>query len=233
MTSTEVLALLAKHRDPRGEANWKKLGDRTGGLTSFGIGLTRLRAIAKQVGRDHALALELWSEPNHDAKVIGLLIDDPKQLTRDQVERQVEGAAPGMLGHVLSSCDATLPKSPLAFEIAKGWMASKDPLRRSCGYGLVYELAKDRKDARLTDEFFLGCIETIGRTIAKEDNRVRVGMGGALLSIGKRNKTLNAAAITVAKAIGPIHFSDGDRQCEPMDVLKHLTSDYLRSRLGL
>jgi hypothetical protein len=112
-------------------------------------------------------------------------------------------------------------------------MASKDPVRRSCGYGLVYELAKDNKDKRLTDEFFLGCVEKIGNTIAKEENGVRVGMGGALMSIGKRNKKLNAAAIKVAKAIGPIHFSDGDKKCEPMNVLKHLTSDYLRNKLGI
>jgi 3-methyladenine DNA glycosylase AlkD len=232
MTKTEVLDLLKKNRDARGEANWKDLGDRTGGLTSYGIGLTRLRALAKQVGRDHDLALKLWNEPNHEAKIIALLIDEPGKLTRDQVERQVDGAGPGMLSHVLSSCGATLPKSPIAFEIAKGWMASKDSVRRGCGYGLVYELAKDKKDERLTDEFFRGCVETIARTIVKEENRVRVGMGGALISIGKRNKKLNAAAIKVAKAIGPIHFRDGDRKCEPMDVLKHLTTDALRDKLG-
>jgi 3-methyladenine DNA glycosylase AlkD len=233
MTKTEVLALLKQNRDARGEAHWKKMGDRTGGLPSFGIGLTRLRAIAKQVGRDRDLALTLWNERHYDAKVIGLLIDDPKQLTRDQVERQVDGAQSGQLSYVLSSCGATLPKSPIAFEIARDWMASKDPVRRSCGYGLVYELAKDQKDKRLTDEFFLGCVETIGKTIAKEENSVRVGMGGALMSIGKRNKTLNTAAVKVARAIGPIHFSDGDRKCDPMDVLKHLTSDYLRDKLGV
>ncbi len=233
MTKAEVLDLLEANRDARGEANWKAMGDRTGGLASFGIGLSRLRAIAKQVGRDHDLALTLWNERNHDTKIIGLLIDDPKQLTRDQVEQQVDEAQPGLLGHVLSSCDATLPKSPIAFETAKTWIGSADPVRRSCGYGLVYELAKDKKDKRLTDEFFLGCVEAIGKTIAKEENRVRIGMGGALMSIGKRNKALNAAAIKVAKAIGPIHFSNGDKKCEPMDVLKHLTSDYLRNKLGL
>ena len=232
MTKTEVLDLLKENRDARGEANWKAQSDRAGGLTSFGIGLTKLRAIAKQVGRDHDLALKLWNDRNHDARVIGLLIDDPKKLTRDQVEEQVDGAGPGMLSHVLSSCDATLPKSAIAFEIAKDWMASKDPVRRSCGYGLVYELAKDQKDTRLTDEFFLGCVETIGKTIAKEESRVRVAMGAALMGIGKRSKKLNAAAIKVAKAIGPIDFSDGDKKCEPMDVLKHLTSDYLRKKLG-
>ena len=93
------------------------------------------------------------------------------------------------------------------------------------------DVAKDKKDTRLTDEFFLGCVETIGNRIAKEENRVRVGMGGALLGIGKRNKTLNAAAIKFAKAIGPIHFSDGDRKCEPMDVLQHLTSEAWRNKL--
>lgn len=232
MTKAEVLALLKENRDARGEANWKGMDGRTGGLTSFGIGLTRLRAIAKQVGRDHDLALELWNERNHDARIVSLLIDDPRQLTRDQVEEQVDGAAPGMLSHVLSSCGATLPRSPIAFEIAKDWMASQDPVRRSCGYGLVYELAKDKKDTRLTDEFFLGCVEKIGKTITKEENRVRVGMGGALMSIGKRNRKLNAAAIKVARAIGPIHFSDGDRKCEPMDVLKHLTSADLRNKFG-
>lgn len=232
MTKSDVLDLLEKNRDARGEAHWQKMGDRTGGLTSFGIGVTKLRAMAKKIGRDHDLAVRLWNEPNHEAKIIGLLIDDPKRLTRDQVEKQADGAGPGMLSHVLSSCGATLPMSPIAFDIASDWMTSKDPVRRSCGYGLVYELAKDKKDKRLTDEFFLGCIDRIGRTIAKEENRVRVGMGGALMSIGKRNKKLNAAAVKAARAIGPIDFSEDGRKCEPMDVLKHLTSDYLRNKLG-
>ena len=48
---------------------------------------------------------------------------------------------------------------------------------------------------------------------------MRVGMGGAPMSIGKRNKKLNAVAIKLAKAIGPIHFSDGDKKCEPMPRL--------------
>ena len=50
------------------------------------------------------------------------------------------------------------------------------------------------------------------------------------MGIGKRNKKLNAAAIKLPRPIGPIHYSDGEKKCEPMDVLKHLTSDYLRNR---
>ena len=100
MTKTQVLALLKENRNERGIANWKKLGTKTGKLKSFGIGLTQLRKLAKQIGRDHKLAWELWKSENYDVKVIGLLIDDPKQLSRTQAEEQVEELHGGMFPHI-------------------------------------------------------------------------------------------------------------------------------------
>ena len=50
-------------------------------------------------------------------------------------------------------------------------------------------------------------------------------MATALMGIGKRNKSLNAADLEVVVKIGPIDF-DPDRPCGPFDVTKHLTSDY-------
>ena len=55
-------------------------------------------------------------------------------------------------------------------------------------------------------------------------------MASALMGIGKRNKQLNAAALKVAKGIGPIRPGD---TCDPMDVAKHLTSDWLKGKLGV
>ena len=50
--------------------------------------------------------------------------------------------------------------------------------------------------------------------------------------IGKRNKKRNKAAVRAAKAIGPVDNDYGDdSSCEPFDVLKHLTSDYLKKKL--
>jgi len=42
---------------------------------------------------------------------------------------------------------------------------------------------------------------------------------------------LNQAAIPVAKKIGPIDF-DKSGKCDPLDVTKHLTSDYIKSKFG-
>ena len=41
-----------------------------------------------------------------------------------------------------------------------------------------------------------------------------------------------SAALEVALNIGPIDF-DPDGGCDPMDVARHLTSDYLRNKLGI
>ena len=231
MTKAEVMTLLEENRNERGEVNWEKLGDRRGGLKSFGIGLTQLRKLSKQVGRDPRLAGQLWKTKNHDAKVVGLLIDDPKQLTREQVEAQVEEVGAGMLAHVFSSCDATLPKASFAFDLATEWMDSQDPLRRQCGYGVIYELSKKPKHPGMTDEFCLTCLERIDREILDEVASVRGSMSAALMGIGKRNRKLNRAAIKIAKRIGPVSWDD-DTNCEPFDVLKHLTSDYIREKLG-
>ena len=58
-------------------------------------------------------------------------------------------------------------------------------------------------------------------------------MLGALFGIGKRNKKLNKAAIRAARAIGPVDIDYGkDNSCEPIDVLKHLTSDYLKKKFA-
>ena len=52
------------------------------------------------------------------------------------------------------------------------------------------------------------------------------------MGMGKRSKKTNAAALKVARKIGPIDF-DPDGRCDPMDVSKHLTSDYVTKKLGI
>ena len=233
MTRTDVLALLEANRNERGIQHWNKTIIETGGLQSFGIGLTQLRKIARKIGKDHGLAEQLWDTDNHDARIIGLLIDDPKQLTREQAEKQVEGVGPGMLAHVFSSCDATLAKAPFAFELARDWIRSNDTLRRRCGFGLIYELSKKTKLKQLTDEFFTDCIRLIRENFNQVTVPEKMSMGTALMGIGKRNKFLNTEALELARIISPIDFNEGNGKCEPFDIVKHLTSQHLKDKLGI
>lgn len=229
MTKTEVMALLKENQNARGIEHWKRMGSKA--LKSFGIGLTQLRKLAKKVGRDHKLALQLSRSDVYDARVIGMLIDEPKKMTREQAEAQVEELHHGMLSYVYCSCDAPLAKTPFVRELAVEWMDSKDDKRRRCGYQLLYELGKNTKDKALTDVFFTKYIERIQKNIHREENWVRDAMNMSLLSIGKRNAKLNKVAIKAAKAIGPVEVDYGDNSCEVPDVVRHLTSDWLQKKL--
>ena len=233
MKKTQVLKLLRENRNERGIANWKKLGPKkTSNLKSYGIGLTQLRKLAKEIGRDHSLAQLLWKSDIYDVKVIGLLIDDPKQISRAQAEKQVEELNAGMLAHVFASCGAPLAKAPLAFELACDWIESSDAMRRRCGYTLIYELSK-RNIKAMDEAYFMDTIAEIQDKIDDETKWVKAAMAGALMGIGKRNKRLNKAAVAAATEIGPIDIDYGpDNNCEPLDVLKHLTSDYLKQKFA-
>ena len=221
MTETQVLTLLEKNKNDRGIEHWKRL---TGGKKgrSFGIGLTQLRKLAKKVGRDHDLAAKLWKSDVVDAKIVSLLIDEPARMTRAQVEKQVDGMS-WMLAHVFCSCDATLTRTPFMRELAVAWADSKDDTRRQCGYLLIAELAKDKKDPALDDAFFEPYVERIAKTIRKEENLVRDAMNMVIFAAGGRSAKLNKKAIAAAKAYWPIQVSYGGEACEPLDVLKHLT----------
>jgi len=229
MTKTQVIALLRKNKDDRGQASWKKLGQP---LKSFGIGLTQLRKLAKQIGRDHDLALDLWTNEYYDARVIGALIDEPKKMTREQAEAQIDDVHLGMLAHVYCSCDAALAKAEIATELAVDWAESKDDVRRRCGYLLFYELSKNKKNPALNDTFFRKYVDRIQESIHDEENWVRDAMNTALLGIGKRSLALNKAVIRAAKKIGPVEVDYGDNSCKAPDILQHMTSPALQKRLG-
>ena len=228
MTRSDVLAYLKKNQDARGIAHWKER-DRT--LKSYGGGLTKLRTFAKQIGRDSALARKLWKSKVYEMRILSLLIDDPKVMTMAQVESQVDELAGGHLAHVFSSCGAPLAKTPFVVELADKWIKSRETVRKGCGYGLLYEIAKDKRKTAPNEDHFLAHVERVDRHYAKQSIPVLMSMATALMGIGKRTKKLNKAALKVAKTIGPIDFDPG--RCDPYDVAKHLTSPYAKQKLDL
>jgi len=116
-------------------------------------------------------------------------------------------------------------------ELAGDWVKSKDDVRRRCCYLLLYELSKDKRKKQLDDAFFLHHVNNIQRLIHDQGYRVAQCMQTALLGIGKRNKQLNTATIEAVKAIGPVASNPNDH-CEPTNILKHLTSDYLKKKFA-
>src|SRR5689334_15203285 len=54
-----------------------------------GVSKPKLDILARCIGKDHKLALELWDSGVHDAKILAGMIDDPKLVTAAQMNRWV------------------------------------------------------------------------------------------------------------------------------------------------
>ena len=66
MNKPEVLCLLKENENEKGIKNWNEMEFDKCQYESFGIGLTVLRKLAKQIGKDHVLAQELWNSNIYD-----------------------------------------------------------------------------------------------------------------------------------------------------------------------
>jgi hypothetical protein len=75
-------------------------------------------------------------------------------------------------------------------------------------------------------EYFLTHIKIIDKTHQKQPTITPMSMATALMGIGKRNRSLNVAALKAALSVGPIDFDPG-RRCGPLDVAMHLTSSVI------
>jgi len=53
---------------------------------TYGVKVPHLRAIAKDYRKNHNLALALWKINNRETRILATMIDDPKQLSENQIE---------------------------------------------------------------------------------------------------------------------------------------------------
>ena len=93
--------LLEWHRDERGVTHWEKNNFTNGKWSSFGIGLTKLKSLARQLGRpDSTFAAQLRGEPVWECRILAILLEDPSTITKEQATEQVDSLFHWMLSHV-------------------------------------------------------------------------------------------------------------------------------------
>src|SRR5688572_5440456 len=83
-TLKEVLRQLAALEEPKLRAANELRGD------DHGVNLTQLRTLAKQLGAQHELSLQLWATGSTTARLLATLICKPKLLSAAALDAMVE-----------------------------------------------------------------------------------------------------------------------------------------------
>ena len=161
---------------------------------AYGVPMGKIKELARELGRDHARALELWETGNREARLLAALTADPKAMTRAQMDRW---ASQFDSWDVCDGCAIHLfRKSPFAWEQAWKWARKKPEFVRRAGFAMIATLAVH--DKRAPDETFLEVLPLIEAAATDERNFVKKAVNWSLRQIGKRNPELRVAAMDVA-----------------------------------
>lgn len=184
-----------------------------------------LRRMGREIGTDHKLALQLWSSGIHEARILGSMVDDPREVSPRQMESWAKDFDSW---DVCDQCCMNLfDRTTYAHRKAAEWASRKEEFVKRAGFALMASLAvHDKKASDAQFERYLPLIEQ-----ESDDNRnfVKKAVNWALRQIGKRNQRLNRAAIATAKQIQK-RESRAARWIAA-DAIKELTSEAVREKL--
>lgn len=195
MKCDEILARLRSHGSPANVAGMARYGINTEG--TLGVPVVILRTIAREIGRNHDLALQLWDSGVHEARILATIIDEPARVTVSQMNRWARDFDSwDVCDH---ACHNVFRYTPHAWRQAVRWANARREFVRRAGFSLMAGLAV--KDKKATDGQFESLFPVIAAAAGDDRNMVRKAVNWALRQIGKRNPHLRKRAIAVAEEI--------------------------------
>ncbi len=191
----------------------------------LGVSVPDMRKLAKEIGRDHKLALDLWRTGVAEARIVAGMVGDPAKLTEEQMEEWVKGINSWDVCDQV--CDNLFEKNQLAWKKIVDWSEREEEFVKRTAFSLIACLAWHDKKA--SDEKFIELLPVIMRGATDERNFVKKAVNWALRNIGKRNLNLNRAAINAAKEIQRLDSKAA--RWIAADAIRELESDAIQSRL--
>ena len=163
----------------------------------FGVSVGTLRAMAKNVGKDHELAAKLWASGWYEARMLAGFVDDPALVTAAQMDRWAKDFDNwAVCDH---SCFHLFDKTPHAWKKVDQWAKRREEFVKRAAFALIASLGVH--DKQVSDGEFLKRLPLIERAADDERNFVKKAVSWALRVVGRRSKQLNAEGIALAKRL--------------------------------
>ncbi len=202
--------------------NMKKFGITY--VKSYGLRLPQIRKIAKQCGKDHELALELWNHGYHETYLLATLVEEPEKVNSKQLDGWVHTCYSWDL--VDQACINLLRFIPEAIDNIFIWAKSEEEFVKRTSFSLIAVLAVHEKESNF-DKYF----EIIKEGSKDNRNFVKKSVNWALRQIGKINKENNEKALNLAYEI--LEIDNKSSKWVARGVIRELESEKVQKKLTL
>lgn len=192
MELTEIIHDLEELSDVEFAENMKRFGIRY--VKSYGLRLPQIRKIAKQCGKSHELALNLWNHGYHETYILATLVEEPEKVTSQQLDDWVNTFYSWDL--VDQACINLLRFIPEARENIFVWCNSDEEFVKRTAFSLIAVLAVHEKQSDF--EMYFDILKE-----GSKDNRnfVKKSVNWAIRQIGKIDRQNNRKALGFAYEI--------------------------------
>jgi 3-methyladenine DNA glycosylase AlkD len=222
-TRAAVLRELKGLADPKVRAKMAYFGVHV--PKAHGISAPVLHQFAKEIGKDHRLAKQLWATGIHEARILATLIGESERVTAAEMDRWARDFDSWDV--VDAACCYLYADATHAWSKATAWSRRREEFVKRASFSLMAYLSY--KDKAAPDARFTRFLRVIEREAHDERNFVKKAVNWALRNIGKRNARLNREAIRAAEKIR----RQGSRAARwiAADALRELKSDAVQKRL--
>lgn len=192
---------------------------------ALGVSVPKIRGVAKQIGKNQELSLQLWDTAIHEARILATFIGDYKQVT----EAQIDGWTNDFNSWDIcdQTCSNLFVRTPYFNTKIMQYVSSESEFVKRCGFVLIATAAVHLK--KEPDQTFIDFLPIIEREASDQRNFVKKAINWALRQIGKRNLTLHEKAIATAENI----LAQGNKKANwvALDALRELQSEQVMTRL--
>jgi 3-methyladenine DNA glycosylase AlkD len=224
MDPNDVVGRLRSMGTERDRARMARFGINV--TEAAGVSVAALRRMARELPRDHGLAVGLWATGLHEARILASMVDEPRRVTVRQMDAWARDFDSWDL---CDQCCANLFwRAPFADSRSLMWSTRRAEFVKRAGFSLMASAAV--KDRSAPDERFLTYLPAVEREATDPRNFVRKAVNWALRQIGKRNRRLHRAAVAAARRIARV--DDRTARWVASDALRELTDPRTIRRIG-
>ncbi len=221
MTLEEVLKRLKSLADPE-KISYKEKKFGVHSSNALGIYMKELNALAKEIGKDELLAVQLFDSGIYEAKILCSKIFRPKHLSEQLAEKWILHFENWEICD--SFCMGIIAKSPLAQVKIDTWTLRENEFERRAGFATMAAYCMADKIA--PNEVFVSFLPHIVHAATDHRLYVKKAVNWALRNIGKRNKDLKIAAIQTAHQLLTLNSANANWIAK--DALKELERENVR-----
>ncbi|HSQ21026.1 MAG TPA: DNA alkylation repair protein [Blastocatellia bacterium] len=193
---------------------------------AFGVSMANMQKVARPLGRNHELAAALWDTGWYEARMLTSFVDEPELVTPAQMDRWCGDFDNWGICDTL--CFHLFDRTPHAWHKVAQWSHRKSEFVKRAAFALLACLALHDKQA--SDRWFVDGLLLIERAATDERNFVKKGVSWALRAIGRRNTSLNSAAVTLARRLAD--STSPAARWVGNDALRDITSSVVTKRLA-